>query len=107
MFRTTPRDLFALSPDGDTLTLVASPFNERIPKLSPDGRWLAYSSDESGRQEIYVRPFPNTGDAKWQVSTNGGYFPMWAHSGGELFYRTAQRGDDCGGGATWADICNG
>ncbi len=91
VFRTTPRDLFALSPDGDTLTLVASPFNERIPKLSPDGRWLAYSSDESGRQEIYVRPFPNTGDAKWQVSTNGGYFPMWAHSGGELFYRTAQR----------------
>jgi serine/threonine-protein kinase len=91
VFRTTPRDLLALSPDGDTLTLVSSEFNERTPKLSPDGRWLAYSSDESGRQEIYVRPFPNTGDAKWQVSTSGGYWPAWSHSGRELFYRTAQR----------------
>jgi serine/threonine-protein kinase len=91
VFRTTPRDLFALTPDGDTVTMIESPFNERIPKLSPDGRWLAYSSDEAGRQEIYVRPFPNTGDAKWQVSTNGGYWPLWSHRGDELFYRTAQR----------------
>jgi serine/threonine-protein kinase len=90
VFRTTPRDLHALSPDGDTVTLVATPFDERTPRISPEGRWLAYMSNESGQQEVYVRPFPNAGDAKWQVSTNGGAFPEWGHSGRELFYRAAQ-----------------
>ena len=56
------------------------------PPLSPDGRWLAYSSNESGSGEVYVRPFPETGSAKWQVSTAGGGEPAWSPSGRELFY---------------------
>ncbi|MBI1968247.1 MAG: PD40 domain-containing protein, partial [Gemmatimonadetes bacterium] len=56
--------------------------------LSPDGRYLIYTSTESGRPEVYVRPFPNTGAARWQVSTAGGTEPRWAHSGREIFYRS-------------------
>ena len=54
-------------------------------KLSPDGRLLAYTSTESGRHEIYVRPFPS-GDGKWQVSVNGGRWPRWRSDGKELYY---------------------
>ena len=54
--------------------------------ISPDGRWLAYASNETGRYEVYVRPFPNTADAKHRVSVNGGAEPVWAHSGRELFF---------------------
>ena len=64
--------------------LQAQP-NEGEPYFSPDGRWLAYSSDESGRREIYVQPFPSPG-GKWQVSSNGGQFPRWRADGKELFY---------------------
>jgi serine/threonine-protein kinase len=73
---------------GDTaaVTLVATPATEFFPSLSPDGRWLAYASTESGTMEIYVRPFPATGTAKWQVSTAGGIEPIWAGNGRELFY---------------------
>ena len=60
-------------------------FNEIAPRFSPDGRWLAYASDESGRYEIYVQPYPGPG-GKWQVSTEGGTEPVWARNG-ELFYR--------------------
>jgi serine/threonine-protein kinase len=55
--------------------------------LSPDGRWLAYASDESGRTEVYVRPFPGVGAARYTVSHNGGTEPRWSHSGRELFFR--------------------
>ena len=73
---------------GDTtlVPLVATAATELYPSLSPDGRWLAYSSDESGTMEVYVRPFPETATAKWQVSTAGGIEAMWARSGHELFY---------------------
>jgi Tol biopolymer transport system component len=73
---------------GDTtlVPLVASPATELFPALSPDGHWLAYGSDESGTMEVYVRPFPETSTAKWQVSTAGGREPTWAGSGRELFY---------------------
>jgi Tol biopolymer transport system component len=73
---------------GDTtaVPLVQSAATELFPALSPDGRWLAYASNESGTAEIYVRPFPETGTAKWQVSTAGGRQPLWAANGGELFY---------------------
>ena len=54
-------------------------------------KWLAYESDETGRTEIYVRPFPATDSGKWQVSTNGGQAPLWAHSGRELFFVDAER----------------
>ncbi len=62
----------------------------RAPKISPDGRWVAYVSNESGAPEVYVRPFPDASSgAVWQVSTEGGTEPMWAHSGRELFYKSA------------------
>jgi serine/threonine-protein kinase len=85
------RDLFAIRPGVDSVgtPLVATSFNENAPALSPDGQWLAYVSNESGRDEVYVRPFPNAGEAKWQVSTTGGIEPVWAHSGRELFYKGA------------------
>src|SRR5262249_977194 len=68
--------------------LVQTPFVETNAELSADGRWLAYQSNESGRNEIYVRPFPNVTAAKWLVSTAGGNQPLWARSGRELFYRS-------------------
>jgi serine/threonine-protein kinase len=57
------------------------------PMFSPDGRWIAYQSDESGRNEIFVRPFPGPG-GKWQVSTDGGVWPTWSRTRHELFYRS-------------------
>jgi Tol biopolymer transport system component len=61
----------------------------RAPRISPDGRWLAYVSNESGATEVYVRPFPDgSSGAVWQVSTEGGTEPVWAHSGRELFYKS-------------------
>jgi Tol biopolymer transport system component len=54
--------------------------------VSPDGKWLVYQSNESGRWEVYVHPFPNIDDARWQVSTQGGRTPVWAHSGHELYF---------------------
>ncbi|HEX3236309.1 MAG TPA: hypothetical protein VHR41_19115 [Gemmatimonadales bacterium] len=73
---------------GDTalVPLVATGATEFYPALSPDGHWLAYGSNESGTMEVYVRPFPETATAKWQVSTAGGSEPVWANSGRELFY---------------------
>jgi serine/threonine protein kinase len=57
------------------------------PQLSPDGRWVAYSSSESGQMDIYVRPFPDVDSGKWQVSTGGGAEPRWSPNGEEMFYR--------------------
>jgi serine/threonine protein kinase/Tol biopolymer transport system component len=65
-------------------------FNEMAPRFSPDGRWLAYVSDESGRNEIYVQPYPGPG-GKWQISTEGGGEPVWNANGRELFYRSGER----------------
>ena len=64
---------------------LVTPFNEKHPALSPDGKWLAYTSNESGREEIYLRPFPKAA-GKWQVSTSGGQHAMWSPDGTELFY---------------------
>lgn len=64
-------------------------FDEKGLALSPDGKWIAYESTETGRDEVYVRPFPNSQDGKWQVSTLGGFNPKWSHSGEELFYVSA------------------
>ena len=74
---------------GDTVLvpLVATPAREVTPALSPDGKFLAYASDESGTSEIFVRPFPDVATARWQLSTSGGSAPIWAHSGKELFFR--------------------
>ena len=71
--------------DFEPTVFLRTPANEGTRRFSPDGRYLAYASDESGRVEVYVRPFPE-GSGKWQVSVNGGMHPRWRHDGGELFY---------------------
>jgi len=82
------RDMWALQVGVDSAAspLLVTDFDEKAIALSPNGRWLAYESDETGRNEVYVRPFPNAEDGKWQVSTGGGVMPRWARSGRELFY---------------------
>jgi Tol biopolymer transport system component len=72
---------------GEPKPLPGSSSLEDQAAFSPDGRWLAYRSDESGDPEIYVRSYPGPG-GKWQISTGGGAFPKWSNSGNELFYRT-------------------
>jgi Tol biopolymer transport system component len=74
------------SGDGEPRPFEPSQFNEDTPAFSPDGRWLAFVSDESGRVEVYVRPYPGPGE-KYSISTGGGSEPVWAHSGRELFFR--------------------
>ena len=58
------------------------------PAISPDGRWMAYRSEETGRFEVFVGPFPNLEDGKWQISRDGGESPVWGPNGRELFYRS-------------------
>ncbi len=65
-------------------------YNEGAARFSPDGRWLAYVSDESGRREIYVQPYPGPG-GKWQISTEGGTEPVWNPNGRELFFRRGEK----------------
>ncbi|MDX2207845.1 MAG: protein kinase [Gemmatimonadales bacterium] len=81
-------DLVGIRTNGDTtpIPLVASKFTEMHPALSPDGRWLAYISDESGSNEVYVRPFPATSTGRWQVSNGGGSSPVWSPDSRELFF---------------------
>ncbi len=81
-------DLVGVRTSGDTtpVPMVATGFTELNPAISPDSRWLAYASNESGQNEIFVRPFPNTGDGRWQVSTGGGYQPRWAPDGTALYF---------------------
>jgi serine/threonine-protein kinase len=86
----TERDVWylALTDDGSqpkALSFQQTRFNEQNPVLSPDGRYIAYSSDESGAYEIYVRPFPQ-GTGRWRVSTNHGVQPRWSSTGREIFY---------------------
>ena len=69
------------------IPLVTTEFEERHIALSPNDRWLAYVSNATGRNEVYVSPFPDVGSARQLVSTAGGTEPVWAHSGRELFYR--------------------
>ena len=108
---------FSISPDGQTLAvgtgsdsrddlsvvrldgerevapLLHTALSEENGEISPDGRWIAYTSNqgEGGREEVYVRPFPDVEAGRWQISTGGGIEPLWAPSGRELFYRTQGR----------------
>jgi hypothetical protein len=84
---TTGWDLWALPMVGDRkpMAVANSPFEERNGQFSPDGRWVAYQSNVTGRFEIYVQPFPGPG-GKWKVSTAGGTFPRWRADGKELFF---------------------
>src|SRR5204863_5716720 len=72
-------DLWMLPLQGERKPqpFLQTPFNERAPRLSPDGRWLAYTSDESGRYEVYVRPFPGPG-GKWQITSDAGVEASWS-----------------------------
>ncbi len=69
----------------EPVAFLQTSFNETTPQISPDGRFVAYSSDESGQFEVHVQPFPE-GRGKWQVSTNGGNQPRWSKDSKELFY---------------------
>jgi serine/threonine-protein kinase len=79
-------DLWAKPLEGDPRALIESPFEEYQPQLSPDGRWLAYVSTESGNEKVYVQPYPSL-NRRWLVSRGGGREPRWSPLGGELFYR--------------------
>ena len=93
-FRTDPktqRDIWILSmKDKKRSPFLVTPATEGAPRFSPDGRFIAYVSDESGRAEIYVQPFPGPG-GKWQISADGGIEPVWNPNGRELFYRAGNR----------------
>jgi serine/threonine protein kinase len=84
----TGQDLWALRMDGDRkpFPYLATPFNEGQAQFSPDGRWVAYVSNESGKPEVYVQPFPMSANGKWPVSNAGGMEPRWRPDGKELFY---------------------
>jgi Tol biopolymer transport system component len=85
----TKWDVDVLSlPDRKVTPFVHGDFDEVLGDFSPDGRWVAYASNESGRFEVYVQPFPGPG-GKWQVSTDGGTAPLWRRDGKELFYVAA------------------
>jgi Tol biopolymer transport system component len=81
-------DVVALRAGTDTapIEVVASSLNEGSPALSPDGRWLAYTSYSTGRSEVYVATFPDTRGESWQVSLEGGVHPRWSPDGRELYY---------------------
>ena len=88
---TATRNIWILPrKDGKPRVFVQSPSYETAPRFSPDGHWIAYDSNDSGRDEIFVRPYPGPG-GKWQISTDGGTEPVWNPKGGELFYRTGNK----------------
>jgi len=84
---TTGNDLWVLPLSGNRkpIPLLTTEFNENFGQFSPDGRWVAYHSNESDRNEVYVAPFPGPG-GKWQISTAGGTFARWRRDGAEIFY---------------------
>jgi eukaryotic-like serine/threonine-protein kinase len=81
------QDVWAVPVSGDKkpFPLLQSPAAEVFPQVSPDGKWMAFQSNESGRAEIYIKPFPD-GPGKWQVSTDGGQYPRWRRDGQELYF---------------------
>jgi Tol biopolymer transport system component len=87
----TQRDIWVLGlSDRKAEPFLRTRFTEGAPSFSPDGRWLAYVSDESGRPEIYAQPYPGPG-GKWQISAEGGLEPSWNRNGRELFYRSGNK----------------
>jgi hypothetical protein len=84
-------DIGAYSLDGseDPQIIFGTEFTEGAVTLSPDGKWMAYGSDESGSGDIYVRPYPNLQEGKWQISTQGGSEAFWSPGGDEIFYRNS------------------
>lgn len=90
----TNGDVWAIPLTGDRkpMPIVQTPSNETMPQVSPDGKWIAYTSNETGRPEIYVKPFPE-GPGKWQVSTDGGQWPRWRRDTKELFFNPVGAGN--------------
>ena len=87
----TGQDIWVLGlNDRKAQLFLQTKFNETDPAFSPDGHWLAYRSDKSGRPEIYVQPYPGPG-GEWQISTEGGTEPVWNPNGRELFYRSGDK----------------
>jgi tRNA A-37 threonylcarbamoyl transferase component Bud32 len=88
----TPIDLWVLPMTGDRkpVPFLSTPFHEGRGQFSPDGKWVAYTSDESGGNEVYVQSFP-AGGAKWRVSSKGGDWARWRRDGREMFYIAADR----------------
>ena len=87
----TREDLWTTTIDAASpVPFAATRAGERQARFSPDTRYVAYSSDESGRPEVYVQPFPPTG-AKWRISNDGGHQPTWRHDGQELYYLSGDR----------------
>jgi Tol biopolymer transport system component len=82
----TKYDIWAMRIGEEPYPLIVTQNNETSAHISPDGKWIAYDSDESGRQEVYVRHFPNINEGKWTISTGGGRHPAWAPNGRELYY---------------------
>ena len=86
------RDVQVLSlEDAQTRPLISTRFPERVPRLSPNGRWLMFQSSETGTFEIFVKPFPNVNEGGWQVTRSGGRHPLWARDGRALFYMAEER----------------
>jgi serine/threonine-protein kinase len=81
--------LIATSPDSAPKPLVHTDYDNYAAVISPNGRWIAYGSNESHQDEVYVRPFPAVDSARWTISVSGGTEPMWSRSGRELFFRTS------------------
>jgi serine/threonine-protein kinase len=87
----TSGDVVSMPVEGGGVTpLVSTPAYESGPQVSPDGQWLLYVSDETGRMEVYLRPMSGP-DRKWPVSTDGGLHPLWSRDGRQVFYRSGQR----------------
>jgi hypothetical protein len=87
----TGSDIWVLNmKDRKAQSFLHTPAYETTPRFSPDGRWLAYVSDEAGRYEVYVQPYPGPGE-KYQISTDGGTEPVWNRNGRELFYRSGEK----------------
>ena len=84
----TDVDIFVkdLVDDSEPHPLIQEPGSQRGASFSPDGRFISYDSNESGQREVYVRPFPNVDDGKWQLSRQGGRDPMWRSDGSEIFF---------------------
>jgi len=78
-------DIWALPEGGEPISVVSSAYDERAPMFSPDGRWLAYVSDESGQDQVYVRPYPGPG-AHMPISNEGGIEPVWSRDGDALYF---------------------
>jgi serine/threonine-protein kinase len=85
-------DIAVVELDGSRApqALIATRATEGEPRISPDGRWLAFETNETGQDEIVVRPFPNVDGGRWRISTEGGVNPLWAGDGRTLFYRQDQ-----------------